>query len=180
MNRRNSHFLSHLLLLQRSLEVNLGVSPSGSRSLNRSHSLSFWDITRSCDEVLPHHKYRSINPYCTYTGSVNLIGMFDKVIMLSWRAMLISNFAFIWGSSTHGKASLACVASNCVVAIHLERDALSKHCCYKTSQTIRVRCFKCQEFEEVEIWNWVQESRLKKLGKRTQQMIQTQIDKFKR
>jgi hypothetical protein len=47
MNRQNSHFLAHLLLLQRSLVVKLGVSPSRSRSLTRSHSLSSGDSTKS-------------------------------------------------------------------------------------------------------------------------------------
>jgi hypothetical protein len=64
MNTQNSHFLAHLLLLQRSLLVKLGVSPSRSRSLTRSHSLSSGDSTIShrqqCwDEVSPHHKLQS-------------------------------------------------------------------------------------------------------------------------
>jgi hypothetical protein len=40
MNRQNFNFLAQLLLLQRSLVIKLGVSPSRSRSLTRSHSLS--------------------------------------------------------------------------------------------------------------------------------------------
>jgi hypothetical protein len=63
-NRQNSHFVAHILLLQRSLVVKLGVSPSRSRSLTLSHSLSSGDSTKShrlqCwDEVSPHHNYQS-------------------------------------------------------------------------------------------------------------------------
>jgi hypothetical protein len=64
MNRQNSHFLAHLLLPQRSLVVKLGVSPSRSRSLTRSHSFSSGDSTTGYrpqywDEVSPHHNYQS-------------------------------------------------------------------------------------------------------------------------
>jgi hypothetical protein len=66
MNRLNSHFLAHLLLLQRSLVVKLGVSPSRSRSLTRSHSLSSVDSTtghrpQCWDEVSPHYNYLTTN-----------------------------------------------------------------------------------------------------------------------
>ena len=65
----------------------------------------------------------------TYTGSVALMGMLDNVIMSTRREMLISNSAFMAGSSKHGKACRAWVASNWVLAIHLqhvEQDTVSR------------------------------------------------------
>jgi hypothetical protein len=64
MNRQNYHFLAHLLLLQRSLVVKLGVRTSRSRSLTRLHSLSSGDSTtghrpQCWDEVSRHHNYQS-------------------------------------------------------------------------------------------------------------------------
>jgi hypothetical protein len=62
-------------------------------------------------------------------GSVALMGMLDNVNMSTRREMLISNSAFMAGSSKHGKAFRACVASNCVLAIHLQhvqQDTVSK------------------------------------------------------
>lgn len=59
----------------------------------------------------------------THMGSVALIGMLDRVTMSAGRAMLSSKRAFMAGSSKHGKASLACVGSNCVAAIHLEEHS---------------------------------------------------------
>jgi hypothetical protein len=45
MNRLNFHFFAHLRLLQSALVVKLGVSPSRSRLLTSSHSLSPGDST---------------------------------------------------------------------------------------------------------------------------------------
>jgi hypothetical protein len=85
MNRQNSDFLAHLLLLQRSLVVKSGVSPSGSRSLSRSHSLSCGDSTTGLwpqcwDQVLPHHNYQSTD-LCT-----------NVMFTMTW--------SFIWGAWT--------------------------------------------------------------------------------
>jgi hypothetical protein len=73
MNRQNFHFFAHLLLLQMSLIVKLGVSPSWYCSLTLSHSLSSGDSTtghwpQCWDEVSPRHNYQCTNnpsPYKT-------------------------------------------------------------------------------------------------------------------
>lgn len=45
--------------------------------------------------------------------------MLDKVLIFEGRAMLIVNLALNDGSSKQGKALLASVGENCVLAIHL-------------------------------------------------------------
>jgi hypothetical protein len=80
MNRQNSHFLAHLLCLQRSLVVKLGVSPSRSRSLTRSHSLSSGDSTISHKGCSAETKSRLIttnnlqkNPKCISCTEVRAV-----------------------------------------------------------------------------------------------------------
>jgi hypothetical protein len=74
MNRQNSHFLFvHLLLLQRSLVVKLGVIRRRSRSLTRSHSLSSGDSTTGLlTAVLRRSLAPSSNlPQITYKDIIN-------------------------------------------------------------------------------------------------------------
>lgn len=63
----------------------------------------------------------------THTGIGSpFLGMFEMDVMFLGRAMLIWNRAFKAGSSKHGKARLASVAWNCVVAIHLRQKIARK------------------------------------------------------
>ena len=52
--------------------------------------------------------------------SVKLIGMLEMEVIVVSLAILMSNVAFISGSSKQGNAFLASVGSNCVTAKNLE------------------------------------------------------------
>lgn len=56
----------------------------------------------------------------TYTSSVVSIGMLDIAILVDLRSSVMRNVALMAGSSKHGKAFLASVASNWVAAIYLK------------------------------------------------------------
>ena len=56
------------------------------------------------------------------TPSVLSSGMFDSAIWRFSRVMTMENFAFMLGSSKQGKAFLASVGSNWVVARYLEQE----------------------------------------------------------
>lgn len=56
----------------------------------------------------------------TYKAVVSFRGMLDNVVILDGLAKLMVNFALKEGSSKQGKALLASVGENCVLAAYLK------------------------------------------------------------